>query len=343
MGRTSPQVADEAGDRIGDPAEVERRDGDGDDPYPGMSQATQRQRSARASSCGSQPVRVVPSPWRKTTSGPAGGPASRQATGSASWSITRRRYSFGPERLDPGLASPGMKPLIGLVGRRKRGSDIVGMPDALLGLDLDLYFADYARAVLAAGGVAMHVPIDADPSDVLDRCDGILLSGGADIGPEWYGRPSETDDYPPEPERDRFEMGLMDLAAERATPVLGICRGLQLANVHGGGTLHQDVPVHARYDVAPSSETHRVTFVPDSVLADLYGGSKTVNSLHHQTIDDVAPRYRVTARSDDGTVEGIEHLDLPVLGVQWHPEMMADRDADPIFRWLVAAAVPSRA
>ena len=217
------------------------------------------------------------------------------------------------------------------------------MPDALLGLDLDLYFADYARAVLAAGGVAMHVPIDADPSDVLDRCDGILLSGGADIGPEWYGRPSETDDYPPEPERDRFEMGLMALAAERATPVLGICRGLQLANVHGGGTLHQDVPVHARYDVAPSSETHRVTFVPDSVLADLYGGSKTVNSLHHQTIDDVAPRYRVTARSDDGTVEGIEHLDLPVLGVQWHPEMMADRDADPIFRWLVAAAVPSRA
>lgn len=236
-----------------------------------------------------------------------------------------------------------MKPLIGMVGRRKKGHDVVGMPTPLDHLDLDLYFADYARGVLAAGGLAVNIPLDADPADVIERCDGLVLSGGADIGPEWYGRPAETDAYPPEPERDRFEMALMDLAGDRATPVLGICRGLQLVNIHGGGTLHQDVPVHARYDLAPSAESHPVTFEAGSVLAGLYGPTKSVNSLHHQTVDDVAPAYRVTARADDGTVEGLEHADLPVVTVQWHPEMMADRDGDPIFRWLVAAAVPSRA
>ncbi len=116
-----------------------------------------------------------------------------------------------------------------------------------------------------------------------------------------------------------------------------------MVNLQAGGALHQDIPPHARFDIDPASLVHTLTIEPDSVLAGIYGSSREVNSLHHQTVDRVADGYRVTARSEDGTVEGLEHPDLPIVSVQWHPEMMATRDADPIFGWLVDAAVASRA
>ena len=239
-------------------------------------------------------------------------------------------------------SNPFVKPLIGLVGRRRRFGDLDGTPDALAGLEIDLYFADYTRAVIAAGGFPVHVPIDADPTDVLERCDGLLLAGGTDVEPSLYGQAAETDLFPPEPERDRLEFALMDGAAEHQLPVLGICRGIQVANVHGGGTLEQHVPEHARYDLDPATEIHGGRFEPDSLLGSLYGESITVNSLHHQMLDRLADGYRPTAWDDTGKVEGLEHTELPIVGVQWHPEMMTDRDVDPIFRWLVESAVPSR-
>ena len=231
-----------------------------------------------------------------------------------------------------------MKPLIGLVGRRKKGHDIAGMPEVLQHLDVELYFTDYTRGVLAAGGVPIHIPIEADPADIAARVDGILLSGGADVAPGLYGQDPETDLYPPEVDRDRMEMALMDTAVETGLPVLGICRGLQLANVHGGGSLHQHVPEQARYDVPPMTTVDAVDFEADSVLGGLYGPTRDVNSLHHQTVDQVAAGYRVTARGADGGVEGLEHAELPIIAVQWHPEMMAGRDNDPVFGWLVEAA-----
>lgn len=236
-----------------------------------------------------------------------------------------------------------MKPLIGLVGRRKKGHMIAGMPEILADVDIDMYLTDYGRGVQEAGGLPVLLPVDSDPSEYVDRLDGLVLTGGTDIAPERYGRGVEAELFEPEAVRDDLELALMSLAVERELPVLGICRGLQITNVHGGGTLNQDVPPHARFEVPPETAVHPVEFAEGSVLAGVYGASREVNSLHHQSVDEVAPDYVVTARSHDGTVEGLEHRSLPIVSVQWHPEMMVGRATDPIFGWLVEAAVSSRA
>lgn len=233
-------------------------------------------------------------------------------------------------------------PLIGLCGRRKLGSQIIGQPESLHGIEVELFYRDYARGIIEAGGFAVNLPLDLDPATAVERCDGILLSGGADIDPTRYGQEAETDLFPPEIARDDFELALMDAAAKRGTPVLGICRGLQIINVHGGGTLNQHVEPHARFDVVPHTEAHEIELAADSTLGSLYGDRRSVNSLHHQTVAEVAPAYRVTARSDDGVVEGLEHKELPIVSVQWHPEMMSSRSGDPVFGWLVEAALRFR-
>lgn len=230
------------------------------------------------------------------------------------------------------------RPMIGLSGRRKTGASIVGTPEPLYHLEGDWYYADYARGVWEAGGLPVHLPLDVDPAEFVERLDGIVLTGGADIGPELYGADSETEEFPPEPERDEFELGLYRAACGIALPTLGICRGLQLINVADGGSLHQHVPAHAGFDRPPETLLHSVAFEQGSILADLYGESMKTNSLHHQIVDDVGRGLRVTASAPDGTVEGLEHESLPIVAVQWHPEMLPQRATDPIFTWLVDAA-----
>lgn len=234
------------------------------------------------------------------------------------------------------------RPLIALSGRRKRGRQVNDFPSSLSEIEVDLYFADYARGVYRAGGLPVHLPFDADPADYAGRFDGLLLPGGADIDPARYGGPEMPDEFVIEPARDDLESALLDLAVAESLPVVGICRGMQLINVHGGGTLHQDVPPHSHFDKPPNAEIHDVAFAPDSRLAGIYGSRRAVNSLHHQTIDRLAPGLRAVGHADDGTIEAIEAEDRPWLAVQWHPEMMDSRDIDPIFDWLVRhAASPS--
>jgi len=233
------------------------------------------------------------------------------------------------------------RPVIALPGRRKHGHQVTDFPASLATIDVDLYFADYARGVLHAGGLAVHLPFDANPAEYVGLFDGILLPGGADVDPAHYGA-DPLDGHPNEPERDDLELALIELAEVEQLPVAGICRGLQLLNVHGGGTLHQDVPEHAHFDKAPSSPIHHVEFAVGSTCARLYGRPIEVNSLHHQTIDRVADGFRVTATSEDGTIEAIESLDRPWIAVQWHPEMMHDGHDDPLFAWLVAEATARR-
>jgi len=230
------------------------------------------------------------------------------------------------------------RPLIGLPGRRKLGRQIDEFPEALHGVELDLYFADYSRGVLEAGGLPVHLPVDADPAELAEHLDGVVLTGGADLDPALYGAEPETDLFPPEPRRDTFELALIDRAMALELPVLGICRGLQMLNVRAGGTLHQHVPVHSRFDLVPDTEVHQVVTEPGTRLAELYGEALTVNSLHHQTVDQVGGGLAVAARADDGTVEGLEIPGLDVIAVQWHPEMMRGRSGDPVFAWIVERA-----
>ncbi len=230
------------------------------------------------------------------------------------------------------------RPLIGLTGGRVHGRDIAGNLDVLGDSPIDVFYADYSQAVIAAGGIPVFLPLDLDPADAAEKLDGLLMTGGDDIAPDRYGAELGANTHMPEPTRDAYELALLDCAADRLLPTLGICRGLQLLNVHAGGTLHQHVPAHAFVDEPGSVEQHIVAIEGDSVLAELYGATTSVNSLHHQSIDQVGPGLRVTATTADGGIEGIEHLELPIVAVQWHPEMLATAATDPIFGWLVDRA-----
>ena len=230
------------------------------------------------------------------------------------------------------------KPLIGLSGRRKQGRDIAGMPATFGGVDADLYFADYSRGIIDAGGLPVNLPIDLDPREVISRLDGVLLTGGTDVDPTLYGAEAGPELLAPEPERDRLELALFEIAVDRDIPVLGICRGLQVINVFHGGSLNQHVAAHVRYDRPVDAEEHMVEFKEGSVLHGLYGNSRKVNTLHHQTVDRPGDDLVVTAVSDDGEVEGLEHQDAAVLAVQWHPELMTSRSDEPVFRWLVESS-----
>lgn len=235
-----------------------------------------------------------------------------------------------------------VRPLIGLTGRVARGAEFTGMPANFADAPLDVYVSAYAAAVAAAGGLPVHLPQDVDVATYAGHLDGILLSGGGDIHPARYGAAPQAELHGVETGRDEMELAVIDLALDDGLPMLGICRGFQLLNVHAGGTLHQDVPDHARFDIPPGAEVDTVVVAEGSRLHQLYGPTVSVNSLHHQTIDRLAEGWEVTGRGTDGTIEAIELPDRDVIAVQWHPEMLANASNDPIFRWLVDAATDRR-
>jgi len=228
------------------------------------------------------------------------------------------------------------RPLIGLPGRRRKVSQLEGTAEKMGDVDLDVYFSGYAHSVLNAGGLPIHLPIDANPTEFVPHLDGLILTGGADIEPERYGAvPDGNGEY--EPSRDEYEINLLGAALAQDLPVLGICRGIQLLNVYGGGTLQQHVPSHARYDVEPHVTVHRVLVEPGTLLSEVYGQDwLEVNSLHHQAIDKVGPTTIVSGRADDGTIEAIEIEGHQAIGVQWHPEM--HKRPEVIFDWIVKKA-----
>ena len=230
------------------------------------------------------------------------------------------------------------KPLIGITGRRRKGEMLRGSLKVMNHLPFDVYWVDYAQGVIAAGGVPVFLPLTLDPAEIIPRLDGLLMSGGADIDPKRYGAEPEPELQSIEPARDEFELKILELVYECELPVAGICRGLQILNVHAGGSLYQDVPPHSVRDKAPSTRVHDITTEKGSILEKLYGEKLEVNSLHHQSIKTLGKHFSASATSNDGIVEGIEHSQLPIVAVQWHPEMLDTRDSDPIFRWLVSKA-----
>lgn len=230
------------------------------------------------------------------------------------------------------------KPLIGITGRRRKGEMLRGSLKVMNHLPFDVYWVDYAQGVIAAGGVPVFLPLSLDPAEIIPRLDGILMSGGADIDPKRYGAEPEPELQSIEPARDEFELKILELVYECELPIAGICRGLQILNVHAGGSLYQDVPPHSVRDKAPSTRVHDITTEKGSILEKLYGEKLEVNSLHHQSIKTLGKHFSASATSNDGIVEGIEHSQLPIVAVQWHPEMLDTRDSDPIFKWLVSKA-----
>ncbi len=194
----------------------------------------------------------------------------------------------------------------------------------------------YVAALESAGIVPVVVPPLASEESVdaiLTRVDGVLLSGGEDVEPSLYGQPRSSECGVSNLGRDRTEIALVKAAQERRMPILAICRGPQLLNVALGGTLIQDIPSEVpnalAHDVREdrSERVHDVTIDEGSRIADAIGSTSiTVNSLHHQSVKNVAPGLKVTARAPDGIIEGLESDsdDWWVMAVQWHPEEMND-------------------
>jgi putative glutamine amidotransferase len=196
---------------------------------------------------------------------------------------------------------------------------------------------DYLKSLERAGAEprVLRPGHDSLP-DALEACDGVLLTGGADVDPGRYGEAERHPTVDVDHDRDEYEIKLTRQALDRRMPLLAICRGLQLLNVAAGGTLVQDIPssltsavVHKR--PSPSrvkrARAHDVEVVSGTALASLLGrrltpnGHVAVNSRHHQSVRHVAPGFRVSATAKDGVIEGIERESAGFcVGVQWHPE-----------------------
>ena len=217
----------------------------------------------------------------------------------------------------------------------------------------------YYKSVVRAGGVPVIIPPLSDTSviiNTLEHLDGLILSGGADYDPHYAGEEPCPLLGTINEERDLPELFITQLAYNRQLPILGICRGIQTLAMVLGGHVRQDISDiwqhnHSQEE-ARHVATHSVTVEKDSLLYNIYSGSKLftlhsslftleVNSFHHQAVDDAGPRFRVIARSDDGIIEAMESTEYKsILGVQWHPECL--ENGIPIFQWLVGEAMQYR-
>lgn len=167
--------------------------------------------------------------------------------------------------------------------------------------------------------------------------DGLVLCGGGDFDPRWYGADNEGSRQI-DLVRERSDVLLVCRFARAGKPILGICRGMQLLNVVFGGTLRQDLgkgaAMHQGRDGTDCS--HTVTTRERSMMRRLYGDKTVVNSNHHQAIERVGYGFRVTMTSEDGVAEALEHRTRPILAVQWHPERMPAQtefaDGDAVFQ-----------
>lgn len=194
------------------------------------------------------------------------------------------------------------------------------------------------QAILAAGGMPVLLPAAIPLEDVpalVAQFDGFYFTGGGDLDPTLYGEQNHERVYGINSERDAFELALLREVVARDKPLLAVCRGMQTLNVACGGTLYVDIlsqmPGAQKHDWWPTYKrnklVHDVSVTPDSFLADILGEVELrTNSLHHQSVRQVADELRAVAFASDGVVEGIEHPNKRfMVGVQWHPEWLQDQ------------------
>jgi putative glutamine amidotransferase len=211
---------------------------------------------------------------------------------------------------------------------------------------------EYVRCVADGGATPLLLPhlTPEEAEDVLEVVDGVVVAGGGDVDPASYGA-TDAGSSGTDAGADATEIALVRGARERDLPVLAICRGMQIANVAFGGTLHQDIgrvgSVHEPISDDPAKVLgagHPIEIAAGSLLAEVLGvGPRPVNTIHHQAIDRLAEGFRVTALAEDGVIEAIETDDRwPFLGVQWHPEKQAGNPDAPLFAWVRDAALAAR-
>lgn len=204
----------------------------------------------------------------------------------------------------------------------------------------------YYKSVIRAGGIPVIIPPCEDKDviiNTLDKIDGLILSGGGDANPLFWGEEPSPMLHSINPERDLAELLTIRLAYNRQIPILGICRGIQMMVVALDGSIHQDIShvegvIKHSQDLARDKESHSVRIEEDSILHQIFGRKEAyVNSFHHQAVRDAGTHFRITATAPDGVVEAIESTEeKPIIGVQWHPECL--ESGAPIFKWLVGQA-----
>jgi putative glutamine amidotransferase len=229
------------------------------------------------------------------------------------------------------------RPVIGLTTYRERAQWGVWDTSA------DVLHAQYADAILAAGGIPVLLPpasgSDQVAQDVVERLDGLVVTGGADVSPHRYGQEPDPHTLSWREDRDAWELALLAAADKAALPTLGVCRGMQLMAVAAGGSLHQHTPDVVGHDEhnpgADAFGETRVTTADGSTLRQLIGDGVRVGCHHHQTVE-AHPGFTATAWADDGSLEAMEAPgERFCLAVQWHPEVGDDAR---LFEALVAAA-----
>ena len=243
------------------------------------------------------------------------------------------------------------KPIIGIT------ADIgyMARTDTYTGLPVHFIQTAFAEAVHEAGGIPLIIPTNASDyiDDIMSLVDGVILTGGSDVSPQYYGQEPRAKLGMTKPDRDKTETEVFKAAIRDQKPVLGVCRGLQLLNAALGGTLYQDLSENEAVTIQhdqlsrPSVTTHTVSVDQNSYIHRLIKDGTYVNSYHHQIIDSLAEDLRSTAYSRDGVIEGVESLEeLPlIIGTQWHPETLFKEHPEQvaIFEGLVQRADSYRA
>jgi putative glutamine amidotransferase len=216
----------------------------------------------------------------------------------------------------------------------------------------------YPRYIEATQSAAARLGLDVEVIDLCARpeeaarIDGVIFTGGGDVAPARFGKADEANRCEGiKLARDDHEFRLCDIACARELPILGICRGEQVLNVHFGGTLITHIATasdHVKRDDGEDAQ-HEITTVAGSIVAQLASaGRAAVNSSHHQAVDRLGAPFVVTARASDGTIEAYEWAEPDgkpfFLAVQWHPERMNQSDAlaGPIFEQFLKAVAGSR-
>ena len=207
-------------------------------------------------------------------------------------------------------------------------------------------YPQYCNSIIEAGGTPLVIPIVPSVDDIrplLSLVEGVMLIGSDDYPAEWFGGETLPTDVPVTHERAKFDRELVKLLYDETDlPVFGICGGMQLTAIFSGGRIIQDLPAEPLEHRAGKDgfRRHEISVEPGSVLENALGLSRLeVNSLHHQAVESVGERLRISARASDGVVEAIEFKDHPFrVGVQWHPERMDDQNMRKLFQAFVTEA-----